>query len=76
MFPQRAQVADEQLRVARNLFTEDHCTFEGEHYSYEDIAFYPKAHESRSRSGAAARAAARSGAPAPTATPGFRTSRG
>jgi probable F420-dependent oxidoreductase len=45
IFPQRAQVADEQLRVARNLFTEDHCTFEGDHYSYEDIAFYPKAHD-------------------------------
>jgi probable F420-dependent oxidoreductase len=45
IFPQRAQVAAEQLRVARNLFTEDHCSFEGEHYSYEDIAFYPKAHD-------------------------------
>jgi probable F420-dependent oxidoreductase len=45
IFPQRAQVADEQLRVARNLFSEDHCSFEGEHYSYEDIAFYPKAHD-------------------------------
>ena len=45
IFPQRAQVAEEQLRVARNLFTEDHCSFDGEHYSYEDIAFYPKAHD-------------------------------
>jgi probable F420-dependent oxidoreductase len=45
IFPQRAQVADEQLRVARNLFTEDHCSFKGDHYSYEDIAFYPKAHD-------------------------------
>jgi len=45
IFPQRAQVAEEQLRVARNLFTEDHCSFTGEHYSYEDIAFYPKAHD-------------------------------
>ncbi len=42
LFPRRAQVADEQLRVARNLFTEEHCSFHGEHYSYEDIAFYPK----------------------------------
>jgi probable F420-dependent oxidoreductase len=46
LYPKRAQVADEQLRVARNLFTEDHCSFEGEHYRYEDIAFYPKAHDS------------------------------
>jgi probable F420-dependent oxidoreductase len=45
IFPQRAQVAEEQLRVARNLFTEDHCSFEGQHYSYQDIAFYPKAHD-------------------------------
>jgi probable F420-dependent oxidoreductase len=45
IFPRRAQVAEEQLQVARNLFTEDHCTFAGEHYSYEDIAFYPKAHD-------------------------------
>jgi probable F420-dependent oxidoreductase len=45
IFPQRAQVAEEQLQVARNLFTEDHCSFEGEYYSYEDIAFYPKAHD-------------------------------
>jgi probable F420-dependent oxidoreductase len=42
VFSQRAKVADEQLRVARNLFTEDHCSFEGEYYRYDDIAFYPK----------------------------------
>jgi probable F420-dependent oxidoreductase len=42
LFGERGRVADEQLEVARNLFTEDHCTFNGEHYSYEDIAFYPK----------------------------------
>jgi len=46
VFPQRAAVADEQLRVARNLFSEEHCSFQGEHYSYEDIAFYPKAYDS------------------------------
>jgi probable F420-dependent oxidoreductase len=46
LFPRRAQVAEEQLRVARNLFTEEHCSFHGEHYSYDDIAFYPKAHDS------------------------------
>jgi probable F420-dependent oxidoreductase len=46
LFPRRAEVADEQLRVARNLFGEEHCSFQGEHYSYEDIAFYPKAYDS------------------------------
>jgi probable F420-dependent oxidoreductase len=42
IFAHRAKVADEQLRVARNLFTQEHCSFEGEHYNYKDIAFYPK----------------------------------
>jgi probable F420-dependent oxidoreductase len=42
LFERRAQVADEQLEVARNLFGEVHCSFHGEHYDYEDIAFYPK----------------------------------
>ena len=45
IFPQRGRVADEQLRVARNLFTEEHCSFAGEHYSYDDIAFYPKSYD-------------------------------
>jgi probable F420-dependent oxidoreductase len=45
IYPQRAKVADEQLRVARNLFSEEHCSFAGERYSYRDIAFYPKAHD-------------------------------
>lgn len=42
LFAQRAKVGAEQLQVARNLFTEEHCTFHGEYYDYEDIAFYPK----------------------------------
>jgi probable F420-dependent oxidoreductase len=42
LFDRRAAVADEQLRVARNLFTEEHCSFDGEFYSYDDIAFCPK----------------------------------
>ena len=45
LFPHRAALAEEQLRVARNLFTEEHCSFEGDHYAYEDIAFYPKAYD-------------------------------
>jgi probable F420-dependent oxidoreductase len=42
IFERRAEVAEEQLQVARNLFTEEHCSFDGEHYHYDDIAFYPK----------------------------------
>jgi probable F420-dependent oxidoreductase len=45
-FRHRAQIADEQLQVARNLFDpgKDHCSFRGEYYSYDDIAFNPKGH--------------------------------
>jgi probable F420-dependent oxidoreductase len=42
LFAKRGRVGDEQLAVARNLFTEDHCSFAGEFYRYDDIAFYPK----------------------------------
>jgi alkanesulfonate monooxygenase SsuD/methylene tetrahydromethanopterin reductase-like flavin-dependent oxidoreductase (luciferase family) len=42
VYEQRAQIAEEQLAVAKNLFTEEHCSFHGEHYGYDDIAFYPK----------------------------------
>jgi probable F420-dependent oxidoreductase len=44
-YKHRAHVADEQLEVAHNLFTEAHCSHRGEHYSYDDIAFYPKAYD-------------------------------
>jgi probable F420-dependent oxidoreductase len=42
LFADRGRVGDEQLQVARNLFTEDHCSFDGAYYHYDDIAFYPK----------------------------------
>ena len=42
-FERRGAVADEQLRLARNLLTEDHCTFHGDFYDVEDVAFEPKA---------------------------------
>jgi probable F420-dependent oxidoreductase len=42
MFAERGKIGNEQLEVARNLFTEEHCTFHGEYYHYDDIAFYPK----------------------------------
>jgi probable F420-dependent oxidoreductase len=42
LFGRRAAVAEEQLQVARNLFNEEHCSFDGEFYSYDDIAFEPK----------------------------------
>jgi probable F420-dependent oxidoreductase len=42
-FAHRGQIADEQLRLARALFTEPHATFHGDHYHLDDIAFEPKA---------------------------------
>jgi probable F420-dependent oxidoreductase len=46
LFAARGRVTDEQLEVARNLFSEDHCSFSGERYRYDDIAFYPKSYRS------------------------------
>ena len=48
MFRERAKIAAEQLEVARNLFSAEHCTFKGEHYDYDDISFYPKAYDESS----------------------------
>ena len=45
IFKQRAKVGEEQIQVAKNLFTEEHCTYHGEYYAYDDIAFYPKAYD-------------------------------
>ena len=42
-FAHRGKIADEQLRLARALFTEPHATFHGDHYHLDDIAFEPKA---------------------------------
>jgi probable F420-dependent oxidoreductase len=41
-FAERGRVADEQLRILREVLTQDHCTFEGKHYRLRDIAFNPK----------------------------------
>src|SRR5690606_32992543 len=35
----------EQLQIARTLFTEQHCSFKGEFYEFDDIAFEPKAYD-------------------------------
>ncbi|MGH7918705.1 MAG: TIGR03619 family F420-dependent LLM class oxidoreductase [Candidatus Dormibacteraceae bacterium] len=42
-FAHRGLVADEQLSLARALFTLDHVTFHGDRYHLDDIAFEPKA---------------------------------
>lgn len=45
IFRARAKVAEEQLQVAKNLFTDEHCTYKGQYYNYENIALYPKAYD-------------------------------
>ena len=39
----RGPMTDEQLEAVRLLLTEEHCTFEGKHYSFSDVSFHPKA---------------------------------
>src|SRR5919206_299657 len=41
-FAERGRVSDEQLQMVWRGLTEEHCTFEGQHYRFRDIAFYPK----------------------------------
>jgi probable F420-dependent oxidoreductase len=47
-FATRGRVSDEQLQMLRGALTEEHSTFEGEHFQFRDIAFNPKGYE-RSR---------------------------
>ncbi len=39
----RGRMSDEQLEAVRVLLTDDHCTYEGEHYRFRDVSFNPKA---------------------------------
>jgi alkanesulfonate monooxygenase SsuD/methylene tetrahydromethanopterin reductase-like flavin-dependent oxidoreductase (luciferase family) len=45
LFKVRGKVADEQIAVLRNLLTEEHCSFHGDFYEYDDIAFQPKSYD-------------------------------
>jgi probable F420-dependent oxidoreductase len=47
LFKSRGRVGDEQLEVFRTLMRDEHCTFEGEFYRFDEIAFRPKGHEDR-----------------------------
>ncbi len=44
-FKERGSVADEQLRLLKRLWTEEHITFRGKHYNVDDIAFNPKPYQ-------------------------------
>ena len=41
-FKDRGKVADEQLTLLKQLWSEEHITFRGEYYNVDDIAFNPK----------------------------------
>jgi probable F420-dependent oxidoreductase len=45
LFKVRGKVADEQIAVLRNVLTEEHCSFHGDFYEYDDIAFQPKSYD-------------------------------
>jgi len=47
-FAARGRVSDEQLQMMRGALTEEHCTFEGEHFRFRDLGFNPKGYN-RSR---------------------------
>jgi probable F420-dependent oxidoreductase len=41
-FKDRGKMTDEQLEIIHQLWTEEHATWNGQFYSYDDLAFYPK----------------------------------
>jgi len=44
-FKARGKVSDEQLRLLAKLWQDEHISFQGEHYAFDDIAFSPKPHQ-------------------------------
>jgi probable F420-dependent oxidoreductase len=43
-FKERGKIADEQLRLLKQLWSEEHISFHGQYYNVDDIAFLPKPH--------------------------------
>ena len=41
-FKERGEVSDEQLRLLERIWNDEHISFRGKHYSFDDIAFSPK----------------------------------
>lgn len=46
-YDERGAVGDEQLEIIRRLLTDEHASYDGRFYQFEDIAFNPKAHTGR-----------------------------
>lgn len=41
-FKDRGRMTDEQLQILAQLWTQEHANFDGQFYSFQDLAFYPK----------------------------------
>lgn len=41
-FRSRGEAIDEQLQIAQRLWRDEHVSFHGRHYEFEDVALYPK----------------------------------
>src|SRR5205085_7037314 len=41
-FKDRGRMTDEQLQIISRLWTEEHVSFNGQFYRFQDLAFYPK----------------------------------
>ncbi|HJT59253.1 MAG TPA: LLM class F420-dependent oxidoreductase [Ktedonobacteraceae bacterium] len=41
-FKDRGRMTDEQLQILSQLWTQEHANFDGQFYSFQDLAFYPK----------------------------------
>ncbi len=42
-FRERGRMTDEQLEALAMLWRDEHITYQGKHYAFADVAFYPKA---------------------------------
>jgi probable F420-dependent oxidoreductase len=45
-FKERGKVSDEQLKILRQIWHDEHITFHGDYYHFKDIAFSPKPYQS------------------------------
>ncbi len=41
-FKDRGRMTDEQLQIIQRLWSEEHASFSGQFYRFDDLAFYPK----------------------------------
>ncbi len=41
-FAERGRMTDEQLEIVQRLWSEEHISFDGQFYHFDDLAFYPK----------------------------------